>query len=82
MIYGLVIIVKLAAIWILILTHVLIVHRILLRNHILSSKSWVYLSIWRLELLHSLGMSILLVHLLLLIMRRLVWCSWVRNLHR
>jgi hypothetical protein len=82
MIYGLVIIVKLAAIWILILTHVLIVHRILRRNHILSSKSWVYLSIRRLELLHSLGMSILLVHLLLLIMRRLVWCSWVRHLHR
>lgn len=83
MIYWL-IIVKLAAIWILIMTHVLIVHIwILLRNHILSTKSWV--SVRRLELLHWLRMSILLevlVRMLLLIGRRLIRWPLVRHLDR
>ena len=80
MINRLLIVVKLAAMWILIITHVLIVHRILL---LWATKSWV--SIWRLELLNWLRLILLevrLVHLLLLIMRGLVWWSWIRHLHR
>ena len=76
MIYGVLFIVNLSAIWILVMTRVLIVHRILLWNHILAPKSRV--CVRRLKLLYCRRMSILL----LLIVRRLIGWSRIRHLHR
>lgn len=66
------VVIVLAAIRILIL---IVLHRIIWVHHIRTSKSWV--SIWRLELLHTRVVAIML----LLKMRRFVWWSLVCHLY-